>query len=141
MAGNPICRTSDGSTGARGAAGARPREGPGYDASASKMSGQRRAARPSQGVASRCKLRRAMERSNSAATLAGALAAGAVVLLIVFVVANVESAAWLLVGLLGLAAAGVAFGMTGGRPRGATLAAGVVGAVLALLVIVWAFLD
>ncbi len=76
-------------------------------------------------------------RAGTASTLAIGLAAAGVVLLIIFAATNVESAVWLLVGALGLGAAIVAFVMTGGRPRGATLAAGVVGVVLALLVIVW----
>lgn len=90
--------------------------------------------------ASACKLP-PIERVGSTGSLAIGLAAGAVVLLIIFAATNVEGAVWLLVGALGLAAAVVAFGMSGGRPRGATLGAGVVGVLLALLTIVWGIVD
>lgn len=72
-----------------------------------------------------------------AAKLAVGLAAAAIVLLIIFAIAGIDSAIWLIVGALGLAAAIVGWRAGGGRPQGLTLGATVVGAVIALMVVIW----
>lgn len=66
-----------------------------------------------------------------------ALAVAAVVMLVVFAVADVESAIWLLVGALGLGAAIAGWRAGGLRSRGLVFAATVVGVVVAILVVVW----
>lgn len=73
----------------------------------------------------------------STAKLAIGLALAAVALLVVFAAAGVDSAIWLVVGALGLGAAIAGWQAGAGKPRGLTLGATVVGAPVAVVVVVW----
>lgn len=66
-----------------------------------------------------------------------ALAGVAVLLLVIFGIAGIDGPIWLIVGAFGAGAAITGWRAGGGRPQGLTLAATAVGALIALLVIIW----